>query len=191
LITGTPGVGKTTIAKELASNLNLNYLGISDIIKKEKLYISLDSKRNSLIVDIEEVKKRVNQIIVGSEASFIVEGHFVGDVVPKPLVDMIFVLRKNPHELKIILENRGYSEKKVYENLEAEILDVCLWDMVNIFSKDRICEINTTGLKLEKIVEKIILAINKLESCEIGIVDWLNTLVLEGNLKKFFRFSEY
>ena len=191
LITGTPGVGKTTIAKELASKMNVNYLGISDLVKKEKLYIELDSERNSLIVDIKKVKKKVNQIVVDSELSFIIEGHFVGDVVPKTLVDMIIVLRKNPHELKVILESRGYTEKKVYENLQAEILDVCLWNMIKIFGKDRICEINTTGLLLKEIIEKIILIINNHENWEIGIVDWLTTLELERNLEKFFRFSEY
>jgi len=49
LVTGTPGVGKTTVAHKLASKLNAAYVGITELVKKQKLYISVDEERQTLI----------------------------------------------------------------------------------------------------------------------------------------------
>ena len=34
IVTGTPGTGKTTIAKKLAKKLNFHYLDVNNVIKK-------------------------------------------------------------------------------------------------------------------------------------------------------------
>ena len=60
LITGTPGVGKTTIAQKLKSKLGADYLGISEVVKEQKLFTSEDKERNTLIADTERVKKYLN-----------------------------------------------------------------------------------------------------------------------------------
>lgn len=99
----------------------------------------------------------------------------------------IIVLRRDPYELKITLEKRGYSENKVYENLEAEILDVCLWGAIKKYGTEKVCEINTTRLTVEKIVEEIILVLNKKRNCIVGVVDWLTKLDNEGTLKNFLK----
>ena len=64
------------------------------------------------------------------------------------------------------LEKRGYKPKKVLENVQAEILDVCLCE-----SKGKVYEIDTTNRDVEDIVNEIIEAIKHKKERK-GIVNW-------------------
>lgn len=80
--------------------------------------------------------------------------------------DYIIVLRCNPEIIKERLEKRGYKPKKVLENIQAEILDVCLCE-----SKGKVYEIDTTNRDVENIVDEIIEAIKHKKERK-GVVDW-------------------
>ncbi|MFA5365292.1 MAG: AAA family ATPase, partial [Candidatus Bathyarchaeia archaeon] len=124
LITGTPGVGKTTVAQKLASKLGATNIGITELVKQENLITEHDVDRSTLVADTPKVSKRLQELFGQIEGTVIVEGHYVVDVVPKKDVNIVFVLRRDPRQLEQVLKSRGYSEKKVNENLAAEILDV-------------------------------------------------------------------
>jgi nucleoside-triphosphatase THEP1 len=100
LVTGTPGVGKTTISHKLASKLDALYIGITELVKKQKLITSVDEERKTLIADTEKVSKQLQEILAKAEGSIIIEGHYAVDVVPKKDVNTVFVLRRDPRELK-------------------------------------------------------------------------------------------
>lgn len=51
LITGTPGTGKTTLATSLAKTINYEYIDISKIVKKNKLYENFDEKYESYVLN--------------------------------------------------------------------------------------------------------------------------------------------
>jgi adenylate kinase len=185
LVTGTPGVGKTTVSQKLASKLDAVYISITDFVKNKKLITGRDENRQTLIADMEQVTKQLQELLDKSEGSIIIEGHYVVDVVSKKNVNTAFVLRRDPRELKRILEKRGYIEKKLWENLTAEILDVCLWDALSACGDDKVCEIDVTGRSVESVVEEITLVLEKTIECRFGIVDWLGKLENERQLEEF------
>lgn len=187
LVTGTPGVGKTTISHKLASKLDALHIGITELVKKQKLITGIDENRQTLIADTKKVSKQLQEILANTEGSIIIEGHYAVDVVPKKDVNTVFVLRRDPRELKSALENRGYEEKKLWENLAAEILDVCLWDALSACGVDKVCEIDVSGKTVEAVVEEIMMVLEKRKECRHGIVDWLGKLENEGQLEEFLK----
>lgn len=187
MITGTPGVGKSSISKLLASKIDAQVISISELVKKEKLYCGIDKKRDTLIADMKKISRRIRNFISNFSESqnIIIEGHFATDIVPPEKVSLVFVLRKDPEELRKILEKRFYKERKIKENLAAEILDVCLYDAVKRCGVDKVCEIDTTSKSLKEIVQEMIEVLNGVKECKVGIVDWLSKIESEGKLEEY------
>jgi adenylate kinase len=187
LVTGTPGVGKTSISRSLASKLDAFYVSLAELVKQERLISGVDKARGTLIADTDRVSKQMQEVIKSSERDVIVDGHYAVDVVPPKDVHLVFVLRRDPSELKSVMENRGFNERKLWENLAAEILDVCLWDAVSACGSDKVCEIDVSGKRIEEIVKDVILVLEAKEKCRVGIVDWLGKLEGEGRLHEFLK----
>ena len=187
VITGTPGVGKTAVSKRVAAELDARVIHLGELIRKEKLYSEVDEERDTLVADVEKVSERVKEIIDESCRDVIVEGHFAVDVIPPNVISKVFVLRRHPEDLKIILEKRGYRERKVWENVAAEILDVCLYEAVRVCGVEKVCEIDVTNRGIDKIVSEILSILNGQGNCKIGKVDWLGRLEAEGKLDEYLR----
>lgn len=183
LVTGTPGVGKTTVSQKLASKLDAVYVGVTELVKKQNLITSVDKERKTLIADTKKVSKHLQGILAKTEGILIIEGHYAVDVVPKKDVNTVIVLRRDPRELKAALEKRGYDEKKLWENLSAEILDVCLWDALSACGPNKVCEIDVSGKTVEAVVEEMMMVLEKREDCRNGVVDWLGKLENEGQVE--------
>lgn len=186
VITGTPGVGKTSVSRLLAIHLRALHLNLAKIVEDEGLTIGMDDERGSLIADLDKLSKRVNEILKKALNDVIVEGHFAADVVPGDVVSHVFILRCDPDELKRRLEERGFRERKVLENVAAEILDVCLWDAISMYGRKKACEIDVTEKSIKEIVDEIMAVLNGSKKASVGIVDWLNKLSMEGRLENFF-----
>ncbi len=187
LVTGTPGVGKTSVSRLLASKLNAVYVSLAELVKRESLIAGVDEERETLIADTDKVSKRVQEIVGSDEGDVIVDGHYAVDVVPAADVHLVFVLRRDPKELKVVMEMRGFKERKVWENLAAEILDVCLWDAVSVCGSDKVCEVDVSGRSVEEVVKDIVLVLEGKKKCRVGIVDWLGKLEKEGRLHEFLK----
>lgn len=187
LVTGTPGVGKTAVSHLLASKLNALHVDLGDLVKRENLTSGIDKTRDTLIADIDKVTRRVQEIINGSNSNVIVDGHYATDVVPSETVDFVFVLRRNPDELKKTMEEREFREEKIYENLAAEILDVCLVDAISACGSEKVCEIDASGRGIEEVKEDMLMVLNGKKKCKVGVVDWLGKLEAEGRLSQFLR----
>jgi len=187
IITGTPGVGKSSVSKQLSSELRAELLSIGDLVKEEGLYIRDDRKRDTLVADMEKISNRVKNIISRSRGTLIIEGHYAVDVVPLENIRLVFVLRRDPEELKETLRNRGYGEGKVRENVAAEVLDVCLYDAVDRCGTDKVCEIDVTGRIPKEVTQEIIEILKEKKKCKLGIVDWLGKLDSEGKLEEYLK----
>ena len=188
LVTGTPCVGKTTVAHLLASKLDALYVNLTDLTLREKTVLGRDEERDSIIVDENSTRRKIREIVENCDKSeVIVDGHYAASVVPEKLATYVFVLRRDPVELRKFMEERGFSGRKLWENLASEILDVCLCDALNVYEEGKVCELNVSGESLEEIVSKILDVLNGSKKCRVGVVDWLGKLESEGLLKEFLR----
>lgn len=173
LLTGVPGVGKTTIAALLSERLKGVHVNLSELALAEGLVTGYDSIRKTSIVDLERMTTRLMEIIREGRDPLVIEGHFSQDVVSPERVSNVFVLRRAPWRLKDELESRGYNPEKVKENVEAELLDVCLVEAIEAYGKEKVCELDTTDVEANEIIETITAVLRGERSCEIGI-DWLS-----------------
>lgn len=114
-VTGTPGTGKTEVAKELSLLYGYTYLDLNRFAEEKKLIVGLDKKRGSKIVDT----KGLRELFVPD--NYVVDGHLSHYVQ----ADVIVVLRTRPDLLEKRLLKRGWPQAKAGENMEAEILGVC------------------------------------------------------------------
>ena len=187
LVTGTPGVGKTAVSASLASRLHATHIDLAELVEKERLISGVDKARGTLIADMDRVSERVQEIIRNCKRDIIIDGHYAVNVTPAKDVHLVFVLRRDPDELKGWMKDHGFRERKLWENLAAEILDVCLWEAVKACGPNKVCEINVSGKGIEEVAEDIILVLEGRRKCRVGIVDWLGKLEAEGRLQDFLK----
>ena len=187
LVTGTPGVGKTAVSRLLTSKLSAKHIDLGELVKRENLICGVDEARGTLIVDTDKVSKRLKKIIRESKQDVLIDGHYAVDVVPAEEVHLVLVLRRDPDELKELMENKGFKEGELWENLAAEILDVCLFDAVKACGLDKVCEIDTSGKEIKEVVEDAVSVLKGERKRQVGIVDWLGKLEREGRLRNFFK----
>ena len=183
-MTGTPGVGKTSVAKALAAKLGALYLSVADIVRDEGLISGFDVKRKSPVGDVKRVSKRVKETVRSSKKDIIIEGHYASYVTPSSLVSYVFVLRRDPDALKAEFEARGYEEAKADENVASEILDVCLVDAIEKYGVEMVDEIDTTQRSVSDVVEEALMVLEGRRKPRVGVVDWLSKLDGDGRLDR-------
>jgi adenylate kinase len=132
-ITGTPGTGKSTVADELARRGH----PVVRLAGTVRAYVTAsDPERDTLIID----EDRWAREFVPVEG--FVEGH-LAHLLP---CDRVVILRCSPYRLLERLHARGYSEAKCRENAEAEALDVCLVETLELHAPEHVLEMDTTAL---------------------------------------------
>ena len=158
VITGTPGTGKTTLTKLLVNN-GYSILEIGRIVKEEKLYEFFDEETNSYVVDDEKLNEYLIQILTNNveEKPLIIEGHVAQ--LPPSYVSHCIVLRCSIHNLRQRLVERDYSESKIDENIEAEIMEIILTDMLYLYGKENVTVVSTDGT-IEESLERLISVLN-------------------------------
>ena len=181
IITGNPGTGKHTIAKQISRKLNLEVIDINKVAIEEGVF----KKNNGILdVDVNKLKKIINRI--DSENSVLV-GHLAPYVISPKNVEIAIVLRKNPYKLQSVYKKRKYTAKKALENLGSEILGIIYSDTIHEFGREKTFQIDTSD-------KSISLTSKKAESVFRGIkvkennVDWLQLVLKKGDMKKFFPY---
>ena len=188
LVTGTPCVGKTTVALQLATELDALYVNLTELATKHNLTQGEDKKRKTIIIDEEKMRRKIGETIDTTEKStIIVDGHYAAAVVPKRYVTRIFVLRRNPIELRMLMEKRGFSEAKLWENLASEILDVCLVEALREHAKEKVCELDVTDQTAENVSNEIKAILDKRKKCLAGYVDWLGMLEKQDLIGEYLK----
>jgi adenylate kinase len=161
-LTGTPGTGKTTVAKLLPFRV----IDINGLIKDEGLSLGTDRERGCLIADVDSLAKRVEELAPEKDEEMVIlEGHFSHQLAAEAIV-----LRTSPKVLRVRLALRGYPEKKVRENLEAEALDVILVEAAEWC--DRTSEIDTTGRSPQEVAELVVGILRREIEMPPGKIDW-------------------
>jgi adenylate kinase len=188
LITGTPCVGKTTVAKQLATQLNARYLNLTELAQKHNLTLGEDKQRHTSIVNEQKMKNKISQIINTAEKTdVIIDGHYAAAVTPKQKVTHIFVLRRNPAQLREFMDKCGFKNQKLWENLACEILDVCLVEALHEQDEKKVCELDVTDKSSAEIIEGILAILRNRKKCHFGDIDWLGMLEKEGKLQEYLK----
>ena len=129
LVSGTTGTGKTTIAKKLAKKHNYEYIDLNHLLIKKKLYSGYDRKLKTHVVDQRKSNKLMIALIKeakeSGEKGLVIDSH-LSHLLPARHADLCIITKTGLRKLKGRLQKRKYPEEKIKENLEAEILDVCL-----------------------------------------------------------------
>ncbi|KAJ9652521.1 factor activating pos9 [Neophaeococcomyces mojaviensis] len=142
IITGTPGVGKTTTATQLielaetesasfSEKIPLKHLSINKIAKQHNFYESYDSELQTHVIDEEKLLDHIEDVIAdgAGDGGWVIDWH-VCDVFPERWVDLVVVLRCEDTQVfyerlttskNADGESRGYEGKKLEENVDAEI----------------------------------------------------------------------
>lgn len=188
LVTGTPCVGKTSIARLLAPKFDAFYMNLTELAVHENLVSGKDEERGSIIVDENRMRRKIREIVEDcGKSEVIIDGHYAVSVVPKELTTHVFVLRRDPLELRKLMEQCGFSGRKLWENLASEILDVCLCDALNVYENGKVCELDVSGKSVEETVIEVLDILNGSKECCVGVVNWLGKLESEGLLEEFLR----
>ncbi|RLE44754.1 hypothetical protein DRJ16_01480 [Candidatus Woesearchaeota archaeon] len=168
-ITGTPGTGKTTLAKQLASflrkrKIKCKILDLNAFIKKRKIYDYYDQKRHCYVVDETKLRKAVLPILKEAKKKrqcLIIHSH-LSHLLHKRYIDLCIVTKCDLKTLLKRLRKRRYSAEKIRENLDAEIFDIC-----RIEAQERglpILTINTTK-SMAKQPKPFYIMLKKLNTC--------------------------
>jgi adenylate kinase len=124
IVSGTPGTGKTTIAKKISKEIKGQYVDVNETVKKHRLSEGYDRKRKSMIIDTKKLNKVLIEMINKSKKILVIDSH-LSHYLPKGYVKVAVICKCDINELRKRLKKREYSKEKIEENIEAEIMDVC------------------------------------------------------------------
>jgi adenylate kinase len=162
-ISGIPGTGKSAIAEELEKR---GYPVVHATETTREFIIEADNERDTVIIDEDA------WIASFKPVDGFIEGH-LAHLLP---CELVIILRCRPDILKSRLLKRGYPEKKIRENVEAEALDVILVEALEIHPPGHILEIDTTHVAIPACVEHIEQFIRREIPSSYGKNDWSDYL---------------
>ncbi len=145
IVDGTPGTGKTVVAKKIARLIHGVYVDANKLVKEKKLYVGYDKKFDSYIVDEKKFVRFFVDLIQRSKKRLVIDSH-LSHLIPKKYVQLCIITTCNLKTLRQRLEKRKWKHVKIQENIDSEILEVCLQEARE--RKHQIKIIDTTkGLK--------------------------------------------
>ena len=190
VITGSPGVGKHTIAKEIERTWK-----ISELIDINKIAIDaelVEQSQDVIEVDVNKLKKHLEPIVSDiprlhwMERAGLIVGHLAPYVLDAKIAQPCIVLRKNPYKLIDIYKKRGYAEKKIKDNLGSEILGIITNDAIKNFGREKTFQVDTTDHTPKELAVRIYDIYCGKDNGDN--VDWLPIIHEKNDLKKFFDY---
>ncbi|HZY47421.1 MAG TPA: adenylate kinase family protein [Candidatus Bathyarchaeia archaeon] len=171
LVTGTPGVGKSRLAERLSRSQGYTLIELSELAKSEKLYDEFDRARDTYIVNEPRLRRRIASF--SHSEKIVLSTHLVGKFLPTKMVKLALVLRLDPLVLYRRLRRRGWTKWKAWENTEAEILGVSIFESISLLGRRRVYEIDTTRKSAERVYREAVRALSRPRTNKPGLVDWL------------------
>lgn len=156
LITGTPGVGKSSVAKIVAKKFNCVLINEKQFALERGIG-KWDSDENELVVPLGKLKKELNKELK-KRRNLVVEGHMLCEI--KLGVDYAVLIRIDPELLELRLGKKRYLPEKIMDNVFCEGIDYCKKHLERNYPEEKIIEVysgktiketsNTIIRKLEK-----------------------------------------
>ena len=158
LITGTPGVGKTSLSLLLENELleshkleGFKYIKLAEIVNQEKLYKEWNKEFDVPEFDVDMVCDYLEPFMSeenekGHKGGIILEFHSC-DFFPERWFDLVVLLRCDNTILYDRLAERKYNEKKIKENIECEIMDVTKDEVYDSYKEEIILELESNRIE--------------------------------------------
>jgi len=108
------------------------------------LYSGYDKSRKTNIVDIKKIEQAVKKL----RGNLILDAHYSHDLES----DLRVILRCDIKELRTRLVKRSWGGKKIEENVQAEIFNIC---GVEAEKKGKVLELDTTKKTPKQLVSEI------------------------------------
>jgi len=140
VISGTPGTGKSTLAKKLVKEKGYYHLDLHKYYKQISLRYDKPSK--SYVVDEKKFLNLVQEELKlhAKEKGIVLDTH-IAHYLPKRMVNLcIITICSDLKELEKRLKKRGYSKAKIRENLDCEVFQVCLAEALERDHKVKVVE---------------------------------------------------
>ncbi|MCG3226734.1 MAG: dephospho-CoA kinase [Candidatus Heimdallarchaeota archaeon] len=142
LITGTPGTGKSTIA-QMFQKEGFTVIDVGKYAKEHSLFDYYDEERDTYVVDDDLITEAMIELVEKNDSSLplILDGHVVE--LPPLFLTHCIVLRCSIRLLRQRLVERDYMSSKVDENVQAEIMEVILSDMLELYGPENVSVVYT------------------------------------------------
>jgi len=179
ILTGVPGTGKDTVAKQLAAQ-GFSWISINQLVKEKKLWKK--KERGCLTVDLKRLEaglRKETRKIHGK--SIVIDGHLACEIPIKS--DFCIILRTSPDVLRKRLEKRNYPKRKIEDNVMCEELDYCT-QKAEINLKCPIYEVRTDKRIKETMNDVGSILKGKGKRFKAGWVDWSNCLLGKPGKRK-------
>jgi adenylate kinase len=165
-------VGKTTISNLLSEKLGARHIELSLYAKENGFIIEDDPERDTKVVDMDAIQEALELLVNEVDQPLIIDGHYSHELLSDQAT-LVIVLRKAPWELRELLQNRLYSDEKVWENLDAEIMGVIAGEALEEYPREKLHEVDTTGKTPKDTVKEIMQVIEGEKPSSIEPIDWI------------------
>ncbi len=174
-VLGVPGTGKSSVGRALTRRLEGEYIDVSELVLRKGFYTTYDQQRATHVADVRKVGEFLGQKVSLSKGYLVVSSNFA---LPVPGVSdfLVFLLRCSPLVLMSRLRERGYDDKKISDNLIAELIGLSLYDACATFGSKKVVEVDVTNLSLSLIVSCIIEKLQHGATISKDRIDWISSL---------------
>jgi len=167
----------------LARRMGWQHIDLGKLALRKRTIRGYDRHRKVPIVDLLGIRSEVMRIARRASANVIIlEGSYSHLVPIRRGVLAAIILRCNPGILALRLRGRRWGEGKIRENVQSEILGVCMSEALKMHEIVR--EIDTTGRNAEWICKSII-ALYEGGFPRTPTMDWLTKLERDRRLLRW------
>ena len=155
IVAGTPGVGKTALARTLAKKTGSLYLNLGEFVKENKLFTRYDRQSQSYTINERRLQRALMQFFVTHKNKpIVIETHWLGRFMRKRPGMVALVVRLDPMVLARRLKSRKWRKQKIWDNVESELIDLSLYESVKFLGPEHVYQIDASRKNPREIVRE-------------------------------------
>ena len=141
LVCGTPGTGKSSLCEAVLARagvapLALRHVVLGELAKARGFHAGRDEALDTLLLDEASEDRLLDELEpLAARGGLLLEHHSCA-LFPERFFDLVLVLRTDNTALFDRLARRGYSARKIEENVECEIMRVVADEALESFPRE-------------------------------------------------------